>query len=1036
MKHILSFLFGLVIITSVNAQFTGTDSLRNFNNRFIDNNASKAFTNLRLHNLLAGIIDFIDSANGGGTVALGVDTMYVTADSVFHYKKNGVFRNFVIRGNPGAGRLYEIPHSDGFGRFANDSNFTYDKSQGVDAGRLIVGPTAIQDGGLSKINSTSDNMNALALTSFGTGLNTVVFRRALGSVGLPLVLTAGKDLWNFSGRGYTGTVFSQSQAAMYAQTSQDWTDSTRGTRMYFATTSNDSAVMEVRAIIGDSTQVRPVLAATADSIAAFRGIGDGLNTLIKIPIPVSGSSGLPSLTYRYLAYGGIGGKLSPGEAAAQYDSVKNKLTVDSIDLIQARADSIKIRNIAQYPIPDTAYLNGNSHTVGQGATVQDSGYAYRIAYGLNVIPVNLAVSGTGATSAANRFLINKNPGNTTMAIMMLGFNDPRRNGLPIETWNKIYNAHLATFANQYLKFFTNAGTGGIGVTRNGSWVSSWDASAEGGKTTVGAYTSSTGAYIEYTFTDSTVIAALMGGDGSASSYIGTDIQRSIDGVVIDTINTNSQTDGVADGSGLDNKRCAMAFITTGLTYASHTIRLTKLSTGGGGFMICDYFGSLVDRSVAELLIWEHIPKMNSTGYATSPANATDATTDSINARMSRLKNVYPVSLYPAYVSTAATAVYNVSTDIDPDGIHMANPGHRKIADYTLNTTLPDAVSAPITNGVIYFDNEYNGVIAGLKETFLTRRKANNEFIRNQNHFTQTGDYGISGTGTANKFITPGTVFGDDLTVSDRQTNGIIAGTAAGNVFLEMRSNYNSVDEKGYGFFLGSKAMMWRLVSDNIATETRFLEVVRSGMTIDTLRMPKLDVTGDLKVYGTARVADDAYDATTWNGNLTVPTKNAVRDKIESLSGIRTLDALYTDANNTGTAQTDLYSKSVTGGVLSADGQRIKFQASGTFNDATATVNIEALFAGNGIAGAGLLAISGTGAWKIEGVITRSGTTTARVYTQIAIDNSSNKIYSTTANLTGLDFTTSNILKVTGTAGGATGGSNDITAQMWDVTYWP
>jgi hypothetical protein len=30
--------------------------------------------------------------------------------------------------------------------------------------------------------------------------------------------------------------------------------------------------------------------------------------------------------------------------------------------------------------------------------------------------------------------------------------------------------------------------------------------------------------------------------------------------------------------------------------------------------------------------------------------------------------------------------------------------------------------------------------------------------------------------------------------------------------------------------------------------------------------------------------DDAYDATTWNGNNTVPTKNAVRDKIESLGG--------------------------------------------------------------------------------------------------------------------------------------------------------
>ena len=31
------------------------------------------------------------------------------------------------------------------------------------------------------------------------------------------------------------------------------------------------------------------------------------------------------------------------------------------------------------------------------------------------------------------------------------------------------------------------------------------------------------------------------------------------------------------------------------------------------------------------------------------------------------------------------------------------------------------------------------------------------------------------------------------------------------------------------------------------------------------------------------VDDDAYNASSWNGNTDVPTKNAIRDKIESLS---------------------------------------------------------------------------------------------------------------------------------------------------------
>lgn len=41
---------------------------------------------------------------------------------------------------------------------------------------------------------------------------------------------------------------------------------------------------------------------------------------------------------------------------------------------------------------------------------------------------------------------------------------------------------------------------------------------------------------------------------------------------------------------------------------------------------------------------------------------------------------------------------------------------------------------------------------------------------------------------------------------------------------------------------------------------------------------------DNSAYGKLEVADDAYDATNWNGSFEVPTKNAVRDKFESLTG--------------------------------------------------------------------------------------------------------------------------------------------------------
>lgn len=55
---------------------------------------------------------------------------------------------------------------------------------------------------------------------------------------------------------------------------------------------------------------------------------------------------------------------------------------------------------------------------------------------------------------------------------------------------------------------------------------------------------------------------------------------------------------------------------------------------------------------------------------------------------------------------------------------------------------------------------------------------------------------------------------------------------------------------------------------------------------DVLGMGGGTLTGDLSV------PDEAYDATAWNGSLEVPTKNAVRDKIETLVAGSVSDAAY------------------------------------------------------------------------------------------------------------------------------------------------
>jgi hypothetical protein len=146
-----------------------------------------------------------------------------------------------------------------------------------------------------------------------------------------------------------------------------------------------------------------------------------------------------------------------------------------------------------------------------------------------------------------------------------------------------------------------------------------------------------------------------------------------------------------------------------------------------------------------------------------------------------------------------------------------------------------------------------------------------------------------------------------------------------------------------------------------------------------------------------------------------------------------IDAQYTDANNTGTSETDLYTKTTAANTLPANGNVLTFETWGLFNDATATANLQFYFAGTAFGGTGALALTSLSTWSAHGTIIRTGTSTARAYVTVQTNGGD---YISTATLGGLDFTATNILKVTGTAGGAGGGSNDITGQGWKVVYQP
>jgi lysophospholipase L1-like esterase len=152
---------------------------------------------------------------------------------------------------------------------------------------------------------------------------------------------------------------------------------------------------------------------------------------------------------------------------------------------------------------------------------------------------------------------------------------------------------------------------------------------------------------------------------------------------------------------------------------------------------------------------------------------------------------------------------------------------------------------------------------------------------------------------------------------------------------------------------------------------------------------------------------------------------------------RTLDAQFITQGNSGTSETDLYSYTVPANTLAADGRTVNFEIDGEVNDATATAQLKLHFAGNTTLNTGAINITaGSTAWKLTGCVMRTSSTTAHVTWELDALGLATPKFLGYSNLTSLDFTTTNIFKITAQAGGAGGGTDDITAHSWQVTYKP
>lgn len=178
---------------------------------------------------------------------------------------------------------------------------------------------------------------------------------------------------------------------------------------------------------------------------------------------------------------------------------------------------------------------------------------------------------------------------------------------------------------------------------------------------------------------------------------------------------------------------------------------------------------------------------------------------------------------------------------------------------------------------------------------------------------------------------------------------------------------------------------------------------------------------------------DIYDYTGTNlVGFIAGTKNLTHADSLGLANVKyvdnafqTLTTFYTDAANSGTIETDLYSYTIPANTIQANGKRVEAEYSVNILGTGGTKYLKAYFAGTAL---NLSATSAAANSKVNVTVIKTGTTTARAIVSITFDNSATRV--TETDLTGLDFTASNILKITGMADAGTGG--EVTAKFGKI----
>lgn len=331
---------------------------------------------------------------------------------------------------------------------------------------------------------------------------------------------------------------------------------------------------------------------------------------------------------------------------------------------------------------DTLHSFGDSFSTEYGVGA-GQGYNTVFAARFNLKIDNQALSGSGVWQAAknaNGIIAPKT--NNDVIQVLAGFNDLRRNGSALATLKKITSCLSSIAANNLIDSCFPANS--ARVTTSGSWSTN-DFLSFGGKAGfgtiggLGIFNNTSASYVEWTATGQNFIVGFL--NNVTTSFDGGEFDVSVDGTLYTHV-VADQTDGISDGV-YDNKIGPGIVFVKGLTNAAHTIRVTNTLNK---YVYVDYFATVKLPKNTSSVIFGLVPKMDATGYATSPSLGSDAVFERGDTAIINAVNTFygwPVTFVPV------NDYYILASGLSSaDHIHPNVVGHRQLADAFSNHVSP------------------------------------------------------------------------------------------------------------------------------------------------------------------------------------------------------------------------------------------------------------------------------------------------------------------------------------------------------------